>query len=50
MKLLAKPNLQELKQEEKRLFDTYNWRAKSDVKVEHLKRLITVIEQIERCK
>jgi hypothetical protein len=37
-----------LKKEERRLFDTYNWRAKPEVKINHLKQLIDVIDRLQK--
>lgn len=37
----------DLNKQERLLFETYNWRAPNKVKIDHLKRLISVIEQIE---
>lgn len=40
-------NLKELKKEERKLFDTYNWRAPNDVKIAHLQKLINAIKKIK---
>ncbi len=39
--------LAELKKEERRLFDTYNWRAPNKAKLRHLRQLEEVIAKID---
>jgi hypothetical protein len=39
-----------LEKEEKRLFDTYNWRASADVKIKHLSELIGVITNLKAAR
>jgi hypothetical protein len=39
-----------LNAEEKKLFETYNWRADAGVKIKHLTQLIKVIAELDSLK